>query len=87
MTEEGVLKGTLAYIAPELIQGEPASVGSDLYAFGVILYELLTGHAPFQGTINTVLAQHLHGIVAPPSGHESLPTWQKEPSSLHTQAL
>ncbi len=96
MSEEGVLKGTLAYIAPELIQGEPASPQSDLYAFGVILYELLTGHAPFQGTINTILAQHLHGVVAPPSEHNAdIPEWvdslvlrllAKSPEERHTSA-
>ncbi|MBK8780702.1 MAG: protein kinase, partial [Anaerolineales bacterium] len=76
MTEEGVLKGTLAYIAPELIQGEPASAQSDLYAFGVILYELLTGHTPFQGTVTVVLSQHLNGIVTPPSEHnQQVPAW------------
>ncbi len=96
MTEEGVLKGTLAYIAPELIQGESASPQSDLYAFGVILYELLTGHAPFEGTVNIVLAQHLHGIVAPPSEYNvNIPEWvddlvfqllAKHPEERHASA-
>lgn len=76
MTEEGAITGTFAYLAPELIQGEPASAQSDLYAFGIILYELLTGQAPFQGTINTVLAQHLQGKVTPPSEHNAnIPNW------------
>ncbi|MBI3163886.1 MAG: protein kinase, partial [Chloroflexi bacterium] len=75
-TQEGMITGTLAYLAPELIQGQPASVQSDLYAFGVILYELLTGHAPFEGNVSTVLAQHLHGVVTPPSEHDSgIPAW------------
>jgi predicted ATPase len=39
--------GTLAYTAPELIQGRTADERSDMYSFGVILYEMLTGHVPF----------------------------------------
>lgn len=76
LTEEGVITGTFAYIAPELIQGQPASSQSDLYAFGVILYELLTDQSPFEGTINTILAQHLHAIVKPPADvNPQIPAW------------
>ncbi|MBK7317670.1 protein kinase [Candidatus Villigracilis affinis] len=76
ITEEGTLTGTLAYLAPELIQGQPASVKSDLYAFGIILYELLVGRAPFQGTVSAVLAQHMQGKVIPPSEHNAgIPIW------------
>ncbi len=76
LTEEGVITGTFAYIAPELIQGQPASSQSDLYAFGVILYELLTDQSPFEGTVNTILAQHLHAIVKPPADiNPQIPTW------------
>ena len=71
LTAEGTIMGTLAYLAPELIQGEAATAQSDLYAFGIILYELLTGQAPFQGTIPTVLMQHIEGKVTPPSGRNA----------------
>ncbi len=43
----GVLLGTPAYIAPELLQGDTASPASDLYAVGIIAYELFTGQHPF----------------------------------------
>lgn len=46
-TPEGSVVGTLAYIAPEVFQGEPPSAASDLYAVGVIAYELLVGKHPF----------------------------------------
>jgi len=79
ITQEDTLTGTLAYIAPELIQGQPASVQSDLYAFGIILYELLVGHEPFQGDIGAVLGGHIHGQVTPPSKlAESIPDWVNE---------
>ena len=47
MTQAGMLLGTPAYLAPERIDGEPASAGSDIYSVGVILYELLAGRKPF----------------------------------------
>ncbi|MCA9913098.1 MAG: protein kinase, partial [Anaerolineae bacterium] len=42
------VSGTLAYVAPELLRSEPASVQSDLYAFGLILYEILTETFPYR---------------------------------------
>jgi tetratricopeptide (TPR) repeat protein len=44
---DGVLAGTMAYLAPEIFQGTPASAASDLYAAGVIAYELFAGQHPF----------------------------------------
>lgn len=46
-TEEGELAGTLAYIAPETLRGERAQAAADLYAIGMIAYEYLLGHYPF----------------------------------------
>lgn len=62
------LKGTLAYLAPELIRGQEASPQSDLYALGMMLYELLTGRTPFNGSgPAALLSQHLHATIVPPS--------------------
>ena len=70
ITAEGALVGTFAYLAPELIQGQPASAQSDLYALGVIFYECVTGHAPYTGgTTMELLSQHLYASVVPPSSH------------------
>lgn len=45
--EESMVSGTIPYMAPELIQSAAPSTSSDLYAFGMIAYELLAGHYPF----------------------------------------
>jgi serine/threonine-protein kinase len=49
LTEAGVIAGTLSYLAPELLTGDRADSRSDVWAFGIILHELLTGRQPFAG--------------------------------------
>ena len=43
------LAGTLAYMAPEQLEGKPISAVTDIYALGVVMYEMLAGHLPFKG--------------------------------------
>ena len=67
VTASGVIIGTLSYIAPELIEGGEPSPQSDLYALGVMLFELLTGSQPYQGTdIIQLIYQHLNTPVPAP---------------------
>jgi serine/threonine protein kinase/Flp pilus assembly protein TadD len=65
LTETGVVIGTPAYLSPEQVTGEELDGRSDLYSLGCVLYECLTGEAPFTGTTGAVLAQRL--LHQPPS--------------------
>src|SRR5579872_6555612 len=49
MTLTGSIMGTAQYLSPEQAQGQAVSAASDLYAVGIVLYELLTGRVPFDG--------------------------------------
>ena len=67
-TQTKTLMGTVAYVSPELVSGENADVRSDLYAIGIMLFEMLTGEQPFRGQTSMSIAfQHVSGTVPPPS--------------------
>ena len=67
MTTEGRIEGTVFYMAPELALGQDYDGRADLYALGVMLYELTTGELPFQhGDPVAVISQHVHAPVVPP---------------------
>jgi serine/threonine protein kinase len=58
LTRTGSLVGTMGYLAPERVSGRPATVATDLYALGIVGYECLTGHPPFQGEPLQVALAH-----------------------------
>jgi len=55
------IAGSIAYVAPELVQGEAVGPAADWYAVGVILHQALTGELPFRGATADVLDEKLHG--------------------------
>jgi serine/threonine protein kinase len=66
LTRSGNLVGTPAYVAPELVRGEPASTKADIYSLGVILYHMLAGRPPFEQSEAGVLACYKHARQSPP---------------------
>lgn len=67
MTLTGTTLGSLNYMSPEQVKGEPVDARSDLYSFGVSLYEMVTGQLPFRGNSNySVMSAHLQEIPQPP---------------------
>jgi serine/threonine-protein kinase len=72
LTRDGQLMGTPHYLAPELIEGHPASAASDIYALGCVLYECLTGAPPFAGRRDAELG-YAHLVEAPPDPRTRCP--------------
>jgi beta-lactam-binding protein with PASTA domain/serine/threonine protein kinase len=68
-TSTGALIGTVAYLSPELVLGKAADARSDIYATGIMLFEMLTGRQPFEGDVPVQVAyQHVNSTVGAPSG-------------------
>jgi hypothetical protein len=71
--EAGAVQATPEYVAPEVITGELPTPAADVYALGVVLFELLCGRSPYRGGgLNDVLVRHLSCFPVPPPGLPSL---------------
>jgi CheY-like chemotaxis protein/tRNA A-37 threonylcarbamoyl transferase component Bud32 len=70
-TQTGMIVGTPAYMAPEQLVGEEVDQRADLYALGVVMYECLAGHAPFQAPSAVALIGKVLTTEAPPPSAKS----------------
>jgi len=81
LTRTGTLMGSAHYISPEQARGDQAGPASDLYALGVVLYEMLAGRVPFDGEAPVAIAlKHLHE--APPDIVRARPDVSPETAAL-----
>jgi serine/threonine-protein kinase len=86
ITEVGAIMGTAQYLSPEQAQGRPVTEASDLYSIGVVLYEMLTGRAPFDG--DSAVAVALKHVNQPaPSPRETVPELPSELEAVVLKAL
>ena len=59
--------GTVYYVAPEKLERKGEDFHSDMYSLGGTLYHAITGHAPFEGTVDEVVSAHVHTPLTPPN--------------------
>jgi serine/threonine protein kinase len=86
MTATGALVGTIDYTAPERFEGGHGDVASDIYAFGCMLYETLTGNVPFpRPTDVSKLFAHIHE--PPPMPRETIPDLPESVDAIVAKAM
>jgi beta-lactam-binding protein with PASTA domain/predicted Ser/Thr protein kinase len=86
ITEVGAIMGTAQYLSPEQAQGRPVTEASDLYSIGIVLFEMLTGHAPFDGDSAVAVALK-HVNQEPSSPREFVPELPPELEAVVLKSL
>ena len=86
LTRTGTSMGTPAYMSPEQAQGKPVDHRADIYALGIVLYEMLTGRLPFESDTPVSLL-HLHVTQEPPPLRERAPQVSKSLDRIVMRAL
>ncbi len=88
MTLTGSIMGTAQYLSPEQAQGHAVSAASDIYAVGIVLYELLTGSVPFDGeTAVTIALKQVSASPPPPSSLRGVEVIPPELDAVVLRAL
>jgi beta-lactam-binding protein with PASTA domain/tRNA A-37 threonylcarbamoyl transferase component Bud32 len=86
ITQAGAIMGTAQYLSPEQAQGRPVTEASDVYSIGVVLFELLTGKAPFEGESAVAIAL-MHVNQPAPSPRDVVPAIPRELDAVVMKSL
>jgi eukaryotic-like serine/threonine-protein kinase len=86
ITQAGAIMGTAQYLSPEQAQGRPVTEASDVYSIGVVLFEMLTAKAPFEGESAVAIALK-HVNQPPPRPRDLVPTIPAELEAVTLKAL
>ena len=62
-TKTGISIGTPQYMSPEQLDAKPINLTTDIYSMGILLFELITGKPPFEGSISSLITQHNSGVI------------------------